>query len=165
MSVLHICEYLALNYSCNVKKDCIHSVSCFGGKGRKMKTPYVPCEVPLQQIRMHNHNVVKDEIKSWNYFQLDFVTESDPLWVLCLSLAEILILPRGKGEFSMHPHHQLSTLCAMFNSSELHFMKHKYISLDWYGWTSAKMEIHRVINSIYHWLNFIQSATVPEKIW
>lgn len=40
------------------------------------------CEVPLKQIRMHNHNVVKDEIKSRNYFQLDSVTESDPLWVL-----------------------------------------------------------------------------------
>lgn len=46
----------------------------------------MPCEVPLQKIRMHNHNVVKDEIKSRNYFQLDFVTESDPLRVLSPSL-------------------------------------------------------------------------------
>lgn len=28
------------------------------------KYPHMQCEVPPQQIKMHNHNVVKDEIKS-----------------------------------------------------------------------------------------------------
>lgn len=28
------------------------------------KKPHMLCEVPPQQIKMHNHNVVKDEIKS-----------------------------------------------------------------------------------------------------
>lgn len=108
------------------------------------------CEVPPRQIRMHNHNVVKDEIKSWNYFQLDFVTESDPLRVLSLRvLAGVPTLPRGKGEFSMHPHHQLSSLSAMFNSSRLRFKTHTHTHTHQPGfkWMDGCMDGKRVIES------------------
>lgn len=87
LSVLHICEYFALNFGSSVKRNGSHT-SCGlllgeGGEKKKIKN-LMPCEVPPQKIRMHNHNVVKDEIKSRNYFQLDFETESDPLRVLSL---------------------------------------------------------------------------------
>lgn len=65
-------------------------------------------------------------------FNWIFVTESDPLRGLSPNLAGVPTLPRGKGEFSTNPHHRLSTLSAMFNSSPLHFIKRAYMSLN--GW-------------------------------
>lgn len=85
----------------------------------------------FDQIKMHNHNVVKDEIKPWNDFPPRFlVTQSDPS---ARSLSELgsRFQPRPEAEEDLArstpyapPRHRLSAPAAMFNSSRLHFRKH-----------------------------------------
>ncbi len=152
MSVLHIWENFALNYSCNVKKkklDHIRPVGCFGGKEKKIKN--LSCRVRClpQQIRMHNHKVVKDEIKPWNYFQLDFVTESDPLWVLPPEFwQESCPCPEAKVNLACTP------ITSFLHSPRclIHF---SFIS--WNTHTSAGI---RVDGRLHRWKEVIQSCGI-----
>ena len=158
VSVLSTCEYFN---SCNVEKERITFIPriCFRGKERWRKTSRT-CHVmwPPARIRMHNHNVVKDEIHSWNYFQLDSVTEHDPsAGSLPESWQESWPCPEAKVNLATRRHHRLSAPAAMFNSS------HTRPSARVPTGVHTRKGKHQKY-PIFHWLNFIQFATVTEKI-